>query len=61
MKRMMSIAAIALMMTGTSVFACDGCGCTAKKDKAKTECSKEKECDSKKRRKEVLRYLPEKR
>ena len=38
MKRMMSIAAIALLMAGTSVYACSGCGCSAKKDKAKTEC-----------------------
>lgn len=40
MKRMMSIAAIALFMAGTSAFACDGCGCSAKKsEKAKSECS----------------------
>ena len=55
MKRMMSIAAIALLMTGSSVFACSGCGCSAKKDKAKTECKACKEgkeckaCDAKKK------------
>ena len=39
MKRMMSIAAIALFMAGSSVFACDGCGCSAKKAEKKAECS----------------------
>ena len=51
MKRMMSIAAIALLMAGSTAFACSGCGCTAEKDKAKTECKEgesKKECDSKK-------------
>ncbi len=54
MKRMMSIAAIALMMTGASAFACDSCGCSAKKGKAKTECKACKDgkdckaCDAKK-------------
>ncbi len=36
MKRMMSIAAIALFLAGSTVFACDSCGCKAKK----TECKK---------------------
>lgn len=52
MKRMMSIAAIALFAAGSTAFACDGCGCKAKKDdKAKTECKTTKDakaCDSKK-------------
>ena len=40
MKRMMSIAAIALFVAGTSALACDTCGCKAKKgDGKKTECS----------------------
>jgi hypothetical protein len=35
----MSIAAIALMMAGSTALACDTCGCQDKKaDKAKTEC-----------------------
>lgn len=51
MKRIMSIAAIALFTAGSSVFACDGCGCSAKKSDAKKECkscSGEKACDAKK-------------
>ena len=49
MKKIMSIAAIALMMAGSMAFACDSCGC---KDKAKKEakkeacCTAEKKCDS---------------
>ncbi|MBT8042598.1 MAG: hypothetical protein KJN67_01845 [Pontiella sp.] len=44
MKKVLSIAAITLMMAGSSAFACGGCGCEAKKtdkkaDKEKTECS----------------------
>lgn len=39
MKRMMSIAAIALFMAGSSAFACDSCGCKAKKAEGKSECS----------------------
>ncbi len=50
MKKMMSIAAVTLMMAGSSAFACDSCGCTAKKaEKAKTECkacTKDKECEA---------------
>ncbi|MDF7823512.1 hypothetical protein P4B35_05765 [Pontiellaceae bacterium B12227] len=64
MMKLMSIAAIALFMAGSSAFACDGCGCSAKKTKAKSECSSctkgkedakkcdasaKKECDSKKK------------
>ena len=48
MKRKMSIAAIALFMAGSSAFACDGCGCSAKKsEKAKSECSKDKTAEKK--------------
>ena len=32
MKRLMSIAAIALFVAGSSALACDTCGCKAKKD-----------------------------
>lgn len=40
MKRMMSIAVIALFVAGSSAFACDTCGCKAKKaDAKKAECS----------------------
>ncbi|VGO22999.1 hypothetical protein [Pontiella sulfatireligans] len=39
MKRMMSIAAIALFMAGSSAFACDSCGCSAKKVEKKAACS----------------------
>jgi len=35
MKRMMSIAAIALFVTGSTVLACDTCGCKAKKAESK--------------------------
>ena len=47
MKRMMSIAAIALLMTGSSVLACETCGCQAKKAKGEKKacCSAEKKCD----------------
>ncbi|WP_372806281.1 hypothetical protein [Pontiella sp.] len=51
MKKMMSIAAVVLMMAGTAAYACDGCGCTAKKAEKKAECascSKEKQADAKK-------------
>ncbi|VGO17249.1 hypothetical protein PDESU_05845 [Pontiella desulfatans] len=51
MKRMMSIAAIALMMAGTAAYACDSCGCSAKKADKKAECSactKGKQADAKK-------------
>ncbi len=46
MKRMMSIAAIALFMAGSSVFACDGCGCKAKKAEkpACAACKEGKDC-----------------
>lgn len=39
MKKVMSIAAIALMMAGSTAFACDGCGCKEKKADKKAECS----------------------
>ncbi|VGO22079.1 hypothetical protein [Pontiella sulfatireligans] len=39
MKKTLSIAAVALMMAGSTAFACGGCGCeTEKTDKDKTEC-----------------------
>lgn len=39
MKKVLSIAAVALMMAGSTAFACTGCGCEPKKtDKEKTEC-----------------------
>ena len=49
MKRMMSIAAIALFVTGSTVLACDTCGCKAKKAEAKkSACCAEKKAESKK-------------
>jgi len=55
MKRMMSIAAIALFVAGSSAFACDTCGCKAKKTCDKTpaccaakEAKGEKACCAKK-------------
>lgn len=49
MKRMMSIAAVALFLAGTTALACDTCGCKAKKgDDKKTECTEKKECSAKK-------------
>jgi hypothetical protein len=50
MKKLMSIAAVALFMAGSSAFACDGCGCSAKKAEKKTECtagSEDKQADKK--------------
>lgn len=39
MKRMMSIAAVALFLAGSSVWACETCGCKAKKaDGKKATC-----------------------
>ena len=38
MKRMMSIAVVALFVAGSSAFACGGCGCSAKKAEAKKSC-----------------------
>jgi hypothetical protein len=50
MKRMMSIAAIALFVAGSAVYACDTCGCKAKKAEGKkaacTACKTEKACDA---------------
>ena len=48
MKKIMTIAAITLMMAGSAVYACGGCGCQDKKSekkcgKEKTECSKGEE------------------
>jgi hypothetical protein len=47
MKKLMSIAAIALFMTGAAALACDTCGCQAKKAECeKKSCSaQEKKCD----------------
>ena len=39
MKKMMSIAVVALFLAGSSVFACDSCGCQAKKADSKAACS----------------------
>ena len=38
MKKVMSIAIVALMMAGTTAFACDSCGCKDKKAEKKAEC-----------------------
>lgn len=48
MKRIMSIAAIALFMVGSSVFACDTCGCKAKKADDDACCSSSKKAEAKK-------------
>ena len=48
MKKMMSIAAVALMMAGSSAFACGSCGCADKGEKSKSSCSSSKECSSSK-------------
>lgn len=49
MKKMMSIAAIALFVAGSAAFACDTCGCQAKKAEGKkTECTAKKDCCGKK-------------
>jgi len=52
MKRMMSIAAIALFVAGSSALACDTCGCKAKNadDKKPACCGKkdDKSCCAKK-------------
>ena len=47
MKRMMSIAAIALFISGASALACDTCGCKAKKAEGEKKacCTAEKKCD----------------
>ena len=42
MKKVLSIAVLALMMAGSTAFACDGCGCKDKKQEAKKEC---KQCE----------------
>lgn len=52
MKRMMSIAAIALFVAGSSALACDTCGCKAKRSEdKKSQCTAtngNKECTGKK-------------
>ncbi len=50
MKRMMSIAAIALFLASSSALACDTCGCKAKKaESKKATCSEgKKACSTKK-------------
>jgi hypothetical protein len=52
MKKMMSIAVVAFLVAGSAAFACDTCGCAAKKDAAKkaecSSCSKDKKADAKK-------------
>lgn len=52
MMKVLNVAVIALMITGAAAFACDTCGCTPKKAKAKAECSsctkgQEKKADKK--------------
>jgi hypothetical protein len=48
MKKMMSIAMVALFVAGSAAFACDTCGCSAKKADAKkaacTSCKADKAC-----------------
>ena len=48
MKKMMSIAVVALFVAGSAAFACDSCGCKAKKADSKkaacTACAKDKTC-----------------
>ncbi len=46
MKKMMSIVAVALMITGSMAFACDTCGCKEKKAEKKACCTAEKKCDA---------------
>lgn len=59
MKKVLTVAAIALMMAGSSAFACAGCGCSAKKAEAKKECTKCEEgktckaCEAKKAEKKA--------
>ena len=49
MKRMMSIAAVVLFVAGSTVFACDTCGCKDKKaESKKSACCAEKKGDEKK-------------
>jgi hypothetical protein len=41
MKKTLSIMTVALLMAGSTAFACGGCGCETKKaDKEKAECEK---------------------
>lgn len=51
MKKMMSIAAVALFVAGSAAFACDTCGCKAKKADTNATCTAtkgSKECAAKK-------------
>ena len=49
MKRMMSIAAVTLMMAaGSTVFACDSCGCASKKPACSKKAEKKCAADCKK-------------
>lgn len=53
MKKLMTVAMVALFVAGSTSFACSGCGCSAEKKEAKKECSKEackdkKSCSDKK-------------
>lgn len=49
MKKLMTVAMVALFVAGSTSFACSGCGCSAKKDDAKKECSKEGTCSKDKK------------
>jgi hypothetical protein len=49
MKKMMSLAIVTLMMAGAAAYACDSCGCSAKKTEEKPACSsceKVKKCEA---------------
>ena len=48
MKKVLSIAVVALMVAGGSAFAGDCCGCSGKKAEGKkAECAKKADCDKK--------------
>ena len=57
MKKLMSIAAIALFVAGSSAFACDTCGCKDKKGEGeKKECTatkEDKQCEGEKAEKKT--------
>ena len=46
MKKLMSIAAIALFVAGSSALACGNCGCSAKKADTKPACCAKKDATS---------------
>ena len=46
MKKIMSIAAVALMLAGSMAFACDTCGCKDKKAEKASCCTAEKKCET---------------